>query len=202
MRNQLTNIIVGIGCFVVVLVLGVVIYLKINPAPAFDYEIFQQELTQFKEENDDFNEVQQEVIAYIQYVENHENPASINESIYDILPEVNVSTAFVSSNDDQLRDMADLVIDQAQEFYGVENIKILDVVYSTEERLAIYTQSPRSYLFYAMSEDKENMVGIIVTPTENGYELETLWSLEQASDVKFVEQESNRLLFLFSNKVF
>ncbi len=201
MKNQLTNMIIGFACFIIIVAIGIVIFIKMNPLEDFEYSVYEERMDIFKQNDSNYLETQEKLKEYIEYVEEHEEPDTINDSIYEVIPETNQSTSFVTSSNEQLSEMAELVIEEGKKFFGEENIKILNIVYAPEERVSVYLESPRSYLFYPVTENQEEMVGMIVTPTEAGYDIESLWGIEESRDVEFVAQEVNRLLFIYTNKV-
>ncbi len=199
-RLRNTILIVGsliIGFFAVQLILS-----HMQQAPAFDYANFATQLDVYKSSDSNFSENQKAVQEYINKIKTQESSSDENTSIYDVLPQATGNTAFVTSNDEQIRMMASEALAVAQEFYGIEDVKFLDAVYAVEERVAIYSEMPRTYLFFAFTPDESKMVAIAVTPTESGYSIETQWTIDQAGDTKYVENETNRLLFIYSNKVF
>ena len=201
-QNRLRNTIIVIGTLLILIVAFMVISIKQRQAPEFVYQNYVTNLENYIQSDTNFDQNSQAVIKYIDEIHNHQNLNDENTSIYDILPKATSHTSFVTSNDDQIRDMASVALEYAIDFYGSEDIKFIDAVYAVEERLAIYTKNPRSYLFFALTSDESKMVAIDVMPFENDYKIKSNWTLEQAGDKKFVENKTNQLLFIYTNKVF
>ncbi len=202
MQKQLRNIIFGAVGFVVFLFLAQYVVLSARDSIRFDYTVYQEYQTKYEQQDVYFEDNQQKITDYVRMLYSHTAPETINESIHNILPEPVIDTGFVSSNDDQVREMASLVLAEAQEIFGTENAKMVNAVYAIDEVVAVYLQQPQSYLFYALTSDQSQIIGFVVTPSEDGYNIEELWSLDQAADVDFTTREANRALFIFTNKIF
>ncbi len=201
-QKRLRNTVLVIGTLIIGFFAIQAILSYTKTVPPFEYVNYQTQLEVYKDSDKNFEENSKKVKEYVDEIEVTTTINEENTSIYDILPEKTSETSFVSSNDDQVRDMAKAAVEVAQDFYGIDDVKFVTSVYAVEERLAVYTETPRSYLFFALTPDESKMVGIVVTPTPSGYDIETLWTVEQASDTSYVETETNRLLFIFSNQVF
>ncbi len=202
MQKQIRNLVIGIAGFIIFIALAQVVLVQATRAMEFDYEVFEQYLPTFQEQSNEYEAVKAEVENYIEFVLAHDEPESINQSIYEILPETDLNISYVSCNDEQLREAAYQVLELASDYFDSDTVKLLDTVYATEERVAVYLGQPRSYLYFALTEDSENMVAMTVMPTKDGFEIMTLWDFENSGDDVFVVHETNRYLFIYTNQVF
>lgn len=201
MQKQLTNLIIGVSSFVII-VFGIQMVLAFNKqVPAFDYASFEANLTVLQSEDPNYLNVQESLNEYVAMVLNHPDNKTINDSIYDVLPNNNSDLSFVSANDEQISEMAEVAIKAGYDYFGSEDVKMLNKVYALEERSAAYLGTPRSYLYFAITADEEEMVAISVDMTKEGYQANYLWERENASDETFVQSEINRMLFIYTNEV-
>ncbi len=202
MRKQIRDLVLGIGLTVVFIAAVMIVLTNATRNIPFEYEVFQEYLPTYREQDDFYEERKVELEEYVELVMSSENPELINESIYDILPEVELNISYVSCNDDQIREASKEVIELGKSYFDREDVILLDAVYAIEERLAIYLERPRSYLYFLMTEDEENMVGVTMSPTKDGYDIEVLWDKDLSSDDTYVIQETNRYRFLYTNQIF
>lgn len=195
------NIILGIGSFIIFILLVQLIFVKTQKQSAFDYQQFVDSQVTFEACATDFDTIQNQINDYIETV--RQTPADeMKQIIYDIIPDTQCNVDYVKSNDDQIREMAQKVLEKGQEIYQSKDVKLLDAVYANDQRMAAYLQNPQSYLFFALPANQEKMMAVVVTPTKQGYDIQEVWELEKASDKDYVQDHVNRLLFLFSEKVF
>lgn len=203
MQKHLRNLIIGIGCFVVFIFIVQLILVKMKGQPAFSYSQYQEKQESFNScYGSKLKETQDRLHAFIEHSQSTENIKDLKTTIFDELPKTKCEVSFVTSNDEQLRNMAQEVLKTAQTYYGMKDIRILDTVYAVEESFAAYLQTPRPYLFFALTKDETHMVAITVIPQEKGYKIETLWEKEKAKDNAFVQKEVGKLLYLFDIKAF
>ncbi len=202
MQKQVRNLIIGIGGFIIFIALAQFVMMQGAKSIAFDYQIFEKYLPTYIDQDQEYTKTKQSVEEYIDFVLTHESPDSINESIYDILPETGLNISYVSYNDDQLREIAYEVLQAGAEYFNNTDVKMLDTVYAVEERVAVYLGSPRSYLYFVLTPDGESMVAMSVTATKDGVEIVPLWDIEKAADDDFVVQETNRYLYIYTNQIF
>ncbi len=202
MQKQIRNLVIGIASFIIFIIAAQIVMMQATRNIAFDYDVFKTQLNLYIESDESYYSVQSELLEYIEMVESHENPETINNSIYDILPEVSVNISYVSLNDEELRAAAEEVLEFGRSYFESEDVKLLSTVYAMEERVSLFLGEPRSYLYFALTADEEQMVAVKLVPTENELSITPLWDKSRASDDEFVIQETNRNLFIYTNQVF
>ncbi len=202
MRRQIRDLVLGIGLSAVFIVVVMIVLTSATRNREFDYQVFQQYLPTYREQDATYEETKLEVEEYMKLIMESESPENISESIYDILPETDLNISYVSCSDDQVREAAQDAIEIGKAYFDSEEVVLVEAVYAIEERVAVYLESPRSYLYFIMTEDEEKMVGMTMNPTEEGYDIQPLWGVERSGDDEYVIQETNRYRFLYTNQIF
>ena len=202
MQKHLRNMILGVGAFIIFIVATMLVLVTASRNIEFDFSVYQEQLEIYKNQDLNFEENKKAVKDYINFILQNETPEEINKSIYEVLPEVSTNISFVGSSDEQLREYALEVFSFGQEYFSGENVKMIGSVYAVEERVALFLEEPRSYLYFVVTENQESMVAVKVTPNANEINIEPIWDRGKASDSDFVVEETNRYRFIFTNQIF
>lgn len=201
MYNKYKQFLVMILITAIIFVVIIFINKKNAPSNSFDYDKFTQGQEVFNACYENVDAKREEVEEFKNEIEATSSIQDMTREIADVLPKTNCKTSFVTSDMDQIRTMAELVLSDVQDFYGTQDVKIIDSVYSTSEQYAAVYQSPRSYLFFGMTSDESSIIGIIVTPTKDGYDLERLWSREESDSLDYTQKRVQNLLYLYTEGV-
>lgn len=203
MLNKLRNIILGVCAFLIFILVAQLIFVKSMKQPDFTYANYQKGQEAFNEcEKANLQQTQETLKDFVKHASSTESIDDLEKTIYDVLPKTSCDVSFVTSSDDQIRNMAEQVLEKALDQYQRDDIKLLDTVYSVDEKFAAFMQTPVKYLFFALPADESAMIAYIVTPNETGYDIEAQWDVDKAEDLEFVQTEIGKLLYLFNIKVF
>lgn len=202
MDKRIRDIIIGVACFFIFLIIVQFIFANTLPQASFEYSAYQAEQYEFNETFENLEIHKKNLEDFTQHVYGLKNIYELEETLLSILPDIEMAEHFFTSSDEQIRIMAQQVYDDALAYFGLEEVKLLDTVYATDVRYSAILNSPQNYLFFALTPDKEKIVSYIVTPTEIGYDMETMWELENASDVAYTQMVSGNLLHIFNQQVF
>lgn len=111
------------------------------------------------------------------------------------------TTDYVVSNDDQLTLYAQNLYDYLSDKYPNQELGLLDTIYTAPAKYYAYLGMPQSYLFFAMNSEQTMMMAYVYTPEVGGYNIEELWSIEEANDLEQVQEYTQNLLVKYYEKV-
>lgn len=196
-RDHVVTIAVGLVMLIALLVFFIVTLEK-SPFIYSDYQIGQ---VNFESCAEDF---QQTNSLYQQY----QNKQILTMSESDLITLRNsldqkssCTTDYLVSNDTQIREYAENLYEYINAQGYEQQLSLLDTVYTAPASYYGYTQTPQDYLYFAMSEDEQVLLGFIYTPTEDGFQIETLWTYQQGDDLETVQAMSKNLLVKYYEKV-
>ena len=204
MKDQIRNVIIGVSSFIIFIFLVPTVFVKALKEPDFTFERFYSGQKAFNQSitEEERNSTKTDIEAFISKVQNAKTADEIKMTVFEVLPSKKLDTAHVKSSDKQIKSIAEKVIEEAFNYYETENVKLLNTVYATDEKLAAYMEMPQSYLFFALTEDQENMVAYVASYNNEKLEIKPLWDKDKASNSEYVKESTEKLLYIFSIKLF
>ena len=204
MKDQIRNLIIGISSFVIFLFLVPTIFVKALKEPDFTFERFYNGQKAFNESisEEDLSSIRKNIEDFIDKVKSSNSADDIKMTVFEVLPSTKSDTSYVKSSDKQIKKIAEKVIEEAYNYYGTKDVKLLNTVYAVDEKLAAYMEIPQSYLFFALTEDQENMVAYVASYNNEVLEIKPLWDRDKANDSDYVKKGTEKLLYVFSIKLF
>lgn len=204
MLQKTRNSIIGIVSFLLVVLVLQTIFVKSMKIPYFTYQNYKEQQLIFNScYGRTLQDKKQELQGFINKVNATLDSKDIKQNSLEFLNKTNCRVSFVSQNDEQIRSMAKEVVMYINQFYENREIKLLNTVYTIDEQFSAILQQPRSYVFYALSEDETEMFGFIVTPKEDNTNLiKELWDKNQSKDRGVVQNMVAKILLLFNQKIF
>lgn len=204
MLNRNRNIIFGVGFFVIFIFVVQLVFVKSIEIPDFTYPEYETRQQAFNTCYVGELEARQTTLRqYLETYQSAETSDDVGYSVLDLLAKNSCSVSFVSSNDGQVRVMAEQVLHEAYTYYQREDIKLLNAVYTSDEQFAAIMQTPRSYLFYALTPDESQITAFQVTPNkDNTYDITAMWDVEQSFDATYTGMQAEKLLLIYNEKVF
>ncbi|WOO88558.1 hypothetical protein R2F61_06395 [Mollicutes bacterium LVI A0078] len=115
--------------------------------------------------------------------------------------ETGCMTDYVSSNEQQLSTYAEHLYEYLTAKYPNQEFGLLDTIYTAPAKYYAYLGEPQSYLFFAMNAEQTVMLGYVYTPQVDGYNIEELWTVDEASDLEQVQDYTQNLLVKYYEKV-
>lgn len=200
-RGQLQRIhdyMLHIAVAIVIFITGFVIAYSNLPKPSFDYATFVEQQSHFEQcigNNLLFEAAEKFEQGYTQL------PLEAIQSEYKVLRDQIPSDcgAFhVESSYEQLQEMALVVLAEAQRFYGSEDVKAVNAVYTTPAQYNALLQQPQPYLFFISDSSQERIAAFEVTPTQGDAEVVSLWSYAESSDLSYTQGEVQELLLVYN----
>lgn len=204
MKDQIRNVIIGVSSFIIFLFLVPTVFVKALKEPDFTFERFYNGQKAFNQSitEEELNSTKSDIEGFISKVQNAKTADDIKMTVFEVLPSKKLDTAYVKSSDKQIKSIAEKVIEEAYSYYGTKNVKLLNTVYATDEKLAAYMEMPQSYLFFALTEDQANMVAYVASYNDEKLEIKPLWDKDKASNSEYVKESTEKLLYVFSIKLF
>ena len=204
MKDQIRNTIIGVSSFIIFLFLVPTVFVKALKEPDFTFERFYSGQKAFNQSitEEELNSTKSDIEKFISKVQNAKTADEIKMTVFEVLPSKKLDTAFTKSSDNQIKLIAEKVIEEAFNYYGTEDVKLLNTVYATDEKLAAYMEMPQSYLFFALTEDQASMVAYVASYNNEKLEIKPLWDKDKASNSEYVKESTEKLLYIFSIKLF
>lgn len=204
MKDQIRNVIIGVSSFIIFIFLVPTVFVKALKEPDFSFERFYSGQKAFNQSitEEELNSTKSDIEKFISKVQNAKTADEIKMTVFEVLPSKKLDTVYVKNSDKQIKAIAEKVIEEAFNYYETENVKLLNTVYATDEKLAAYMEMPQSYLFFALTEDQENMVAYVASYNNEKLEIKPLWDKDKASNSEYVKESTEKLLYIFSIKLF
>ena len=200
-RGQLQRIhdyMFHIAVAVIIFIAGFIIAYSNLPKPQFDYTTFTTQQPQF-----------------LQCVNNNALPQSANafEQTYATLPLAQIQADYqalrdqipdncgayhVESSYEQLQAMAMPVLAAAQAYYGEQDVKAVNAVYTQPSQYSALLGVPQPYLFFISDSTQERIAAFKATPTADSVNIEPLWDLDHSQDLAFTQGEVQKLLLVYN----
>ena len=183
---------------VVIFITGFVIAYSSLPKPSFDYSTFTEQQQNFKQcVNND------ELFASAQQFENDylTLPLEVINAQYKALRDQipsDCGSFHVESSYEQLQEMALPVLAEAQRFYGTQNVKAVNAVYTTPSQYNALLTQPQPYLFFISDNEQERIAAFKVTPTKDDVQITSLWGYEESQNLAYTQGEVQKLLLIYN----
>ncbi len=115
--------------------------------------------------------------------------------------ETGCTTDYVTSNDEQLTIYAQNLYEYLTDKYPNQQFGLLDTIYTAPSKYYAYLGEPQSYLFFAMNSEQTVMMAYVYTPEVDGYNIDELWTVEEADNLDQVQEYTQNLLVKYYEKV-
>lgn len=181
---------------VIIFIAGFLIIGLALPKPQFSYTEYEQQHVAFMQCIDDPN-ILEEARGLVHTYQDID--VVTLKQRYDALRFGHACAShFVVSSYEQVQKMAMEVLVAAQNYYGTTDVKLLDTVYTMDEKFAVLLEHPQSYLFLATNEDVSSMAAMIAYPLRDGYRITPVWPVEQGENTEEIQQQLQHLMILYN----
>lgn len=202
MLNDIKQYVVGIIVFVIVCFVILLMFTNSIVEPTYSATTFSQDLESFKTCATDYE--QKHELA--KTIDNNEFIYLSDEELAEAYPnyvfETSCEVGFVNTEDEKMEEMAMEAYNYATKYFNTSEVGLINATYSAPSSYYAYLGEPAEYLYFAMTKDEQNIVGIVVQPNGDGtYNITPTWPYEQSGDLTTTDKYSDRLLLKYNTKV-
>ncbi|MGF1688494.1 hypothetical protein L4C36_17700 [Photobacterium japonica] len=200
-RGQLQRIhdyMFHIAVAVVIFIAGFIIAYSNLPKPQFDYTTFTTQQPQFQQclNNAALQQRAQQFEQSYTTLPLTEIQANF-KALTDQVPE-NCGAYHVESSYEQLQAMATPVLTAAQQYYGEQNVKAVNAVYTQPSQYRALLGEPQPYLFFISDSTQTRIAAFKATPTPDSVDVMPLWDHAHSQDLAYTQGEVQKLLLVFN----